>query len=233
MTVRRRSFALLLLTTVAVATFGFVRLRHRTKGESVPGGILVGDVALYDALIHRRLLRPLFERVAADLAAGTSASERVLDVGCGPGRLSILLARRHGLDVIGLDLDPAMIDRARANADVEALGDARVPTFVVGDVASSPFPDRSFDLVVSTLSMHHWADVAAGLHEIGRVIRPGGRAVIWDLRAGRLPFHPRLPDPVESVAGSSLRVVTARPWRWPWRLPLLRRIELQRFDPVS
>jgi ubiquinone/menaquinone biosynthesis C-methylase UbiE len=55
-------------------------------------------------------------------------------------------------------------------------------------VAALTFPDRSFDLVVSTLSMHHWADPAAGLAEIGRVLRPDARALIWDFRPGGRPI---------------------------------------------
>ena len=58
--------------------------------------------------------------------------------------------------------------------------DRRRPSLLVGDVAALAFPDRSFDLVVSTLSMHHWADPTAGLAEIGRVLRPGGRALVLD-----------------------------------------------------
>jgi ubiquinone/menaquinone biosynthesis C-methylase UbiE len=125
---------------------------------------------------HRLLLGSLFERVAADIAAVAPDGARVLEVGCGPGRLSILLARKHVLDVTGLDLDPAMIERARENADGSRNGDQRRPSFLVGDVASLAFPDRSFDLVVSTLSMHHWADPTAAVAEIGRVLRPGGGA---------------------------------------------------------
>jgi len=60
--------------------------------------------------------------------------------------------------VTGLDLDPVMIDRARANAERAWPGTAGSPAFIVGDVASLPFGDGSFDLVVSTLSMHHWVE---------------------------------------------------------------------------
>jgi ubiquinone/menaquinone biosynthesis C-methylase UbiE len=60
-----------------------------------------------------------------------------------------MLARRHGLDVTGLDLDPAMVERARANAVRTANGGRHSPSFLVGDVASLAFPDGSFDLVVS------------------------------------------------------------------------------------
>jgi ubiquinone/menaquinone biosynthesis C-methylase UbiE len=195
-------------------------------GRKVPGGILIGDATIYDTLSHRLLLGSLIERIAADIAASTPEGARLLEVGCGPGRLSILLARRYGLDVTGLDLDPAMIERARANADRSGNRGARQPSFLVGDVSSLAFPDESFDVVVSTLSMHHWSDPTAGLTEIGRVLRPNGRALVWDFGGGPLPFHERLPDPVERAHGSSLQVVSARPWRWPWRLTLTRRIEL-------
>ena len=145
------------------------------------------------------------------------------------------MARQHGLQVTGLDLDPAMIARARANADRPGNGDGRRPSFLVGDAASLAFPDASFDLVVSTLSMHHWADPAAGLAEIGRVLRPGARALIWDLRPGGRPHlfgprHANIPDPLEHTRTSGLRVVKATPWPWPWRLTLTQRIELARAD---
>ena len=133
--------------------------------------------------------------IAADVAAVAPDGGHVLEVGCGPGRLSIRLARRHALGVTGLDLDPAMIERARRNVDRPKDGDGRRPSFLVGDVASLAFPDGSFDLVVSTLSMHHWADPTAGLAEIGRVLRPGGRALVWDFQAGPVPLHGHLPDP--------------------------------------
>jgi SAM-dependent methyltransferase len=208
--------------------------RHATQGHRVPGGILVGDAVVYDAL-SRLLLGSLVDRIAADVAAVAPTGARVLEVGCGPGHLSIRLARQHDLDVTGLDLDPAMIARARANADRRGNPDQHQPALLVGDVAALAFPDRSFDLVVSTLSMHHWADPTAGLAEIGRVLRPGARALIWDLRPGVRPHpfgprHAHLPDPVEHTRSSPLRVVKATPWPWPWRFNLTQRVELVRAD---
>ncbi len=202
-------------------------------GRRVSGGILVGNARLYDAVGHRLLLGSLYERIAADIAAIAPDGARVLEVGCGPGRLSILLARRYGLDVTGVDLDPAMIDRARANAARSSEEQEPEPSFLVGDVARLPFPDRSFDLVLSTLSMHHWTDPTAGLTDIGRVLRPDGRALVWDFRAGPVPLHGHMADPPERVRGSSLRVVSATPWRWPWRLKLTKRLELARADALA
>jgi SAM-dependent methyltransferase len=230
---RPRRFVFLLGAAAAAVAI----VRHRCgapMGRRVPGGILIRDAAVYDTL-SRFLLAPFVGRIAADVAVVARDGARVLEVGCGPGHLSIRLARRHGLEVTGLDLDPAMIQRARANVDRLGDGDERRPSFLVGDVASLAFPDGSFDLVISTLSMHHWADPTAGLAEIGRVLRPGGRALVWDFRPGVRPHpfgprHAHMPDPVDHTHGSPLRVVQATPWRWPWRFQLTQRIELVRAD---
>lgn len=230
---RPRTLAIL-LGTAAVAAAVVRHGRGAATGRTAPGGILIGDVGAYD-ILTRLVLGSFYRGVAADVAAVAPAGAAVLEVGCGPGHLSIRLARQHGLVVTGLDLDPAMIERARANANRAGDGDDRRPSFHVGDVASLPFPDGSFDLVVSTLSMHHWADPTAGLAEIGRVLRPGARALVWDVRPGVRPHpfgphHAHLPDPVEHTRGSPLRVVSATPWRWPWRFNLTQRIELVRAD---
>ena len=224
----------ILLGAVATAAAGVVVVRHGrgvAKGREEQGGILIGDAAAYDAMC-RLLFGSLFGPIAADVAAVAEAiapeGARVLEVGCGPGHLSVRLARRHDLDTTGLDLDPAMIERARANADRAGEGDESRPSFLVGDVTSMPFPDGTFDLVVSTMSMHHWADPAAGLAEMARVLRPGARALVWDFRPGHVPLRGDLPDPVEHTRGTPLRVVGATPWRWPWRFSLTRRLELAR-----
>jgi SAM-dependent methyltransferase len=230
-----RSRKLVILAGAAAATVAVLRHgRHAAQGHTVPGGILVGHAGVYDAL-SRLLLGPLIDGIAADVAAAAPAGARVLEVGCGPGHLSIRLARQHGLEMTGLDLDPAMIARARANTDRAGNRGGRRPSFLVGDVAALAFPDRSFDLVVSTLSMHHWADPAAALAEIDRVLRPGGRALIWDFRPGVRPHlfgprHAHIPDPVDHTRGSRLRVAKATPWSWPWRFQLTQRIELARAD---
>jgi SAM-dependent methyltransferase len=226
---------LVILAGAAAAAVAVMRHgRRAAQGHRVPGGILIGDAVVYDAL-SRLLLGSLIKRIAADAAAVAPAGAQMLEIGCGPGNLSIRLARQHGLDVTGLDLDPAMIARARANADRPANSDQRQPTFLVGNVAALAFPDESFDLVVSTLSMHHWDDPTAGLAEIGRVLRPGARALIWDFRPGVRPHpfgprHAHMPDPVDHTRSSPLRVVKAMPWAWPLRFNLTQRVELVRAD---
>jgi SAM-dependent methyltransferase len=223
-----------ILAAAAAAAVVIAALRHRggALDRRVPGGIVVANPGAYDALSHRLLFGSLLRPIAADVAAAAPAGGRVLDVRCGPGHLAIQLAREHGLEVIGLDLDSAMIERARANAERVGADDGGRPSFFVGDVASLPFPDGSFDVVVSTLSMHHWDDPSAGLAEIARVLRPGARSLIWDLRPGLLRFHLRAPDPIDIASGSPLRVMSAVPWKWPWRFRLIQRIELVSADAM-
>ena len=204
-----------------------VRHRMGSGGVTVPGGIVMADAAGYDT-ITGRLLSGFYTSVAADVAAVTPPGGRILEVGGGPGHLATRLARDHGLVVTAIDLDPAMVERARLNAERAIPDAAQRPTFVVADVASMPFPDDAFDLCVSTLSLHHWADKAAGQAEIARVLRPAGRALIWDIRPGVVPLHGHQPDPLAAIDTTVLQVVSAEPWAWPWRLRLTQRIELQR-----
>jgi len=133
-----------------------------------------------------RLLRPLYRRVADDVTAlpamiAMSDVSAVLEIGSGPGELALEVARRlPSLEVVGIDLAEAMITRAVERAQAEGLGE-RV-RFVLADAAVLPLTDGTFDVAVSTLSMHHWTDPGAVFAEIARVLRPGGVALIYDLR---------------------------------------------------
>ena len=204
------------LAAVSVAAL-LLHRRAGSLGQTAPGGVLIGDAAAYDRLTGW-LLGSFYDGIAADVAATASPGASVLDVGCGPGHLTRRLAAL-GFDVTGIDLDPAMIERAAARG-------AGAGRYLAADVAALPFEDDAFDLAVSTLSMHHWADAHAGIAEVGRVVRPGGRVLVWDLRRGA-PLHAHAPDPSEAMHGAPLDVVGARPWRWPGRLSLVQRIELR------
>jgi ubiquinone/menaquinone biosynthesis C-methylase UbiE len=128
-----------------------------------------------------RIAGRLYGRVSADIAAAAlPPGARILDVGTGPGLLPLRIAVAcPQLTIDAVDLSRQMIDRARQSA---ATGQAETVTFTVADVAALPFPDATFDLVVSTLSQHHWADPEAGLNEIVRVLRPDAQAWVYDIR---------------------------------------------------
>jgi ubiquinone/menaquinone biosynthesis C-methylase UbiE len=112
---------------------------------------------------------------------------RAIDIGCGDGGLVVALARRHpGLKVVGLDLSKEMLDLARSRARKAGLGD-RV-TFKIGNAESIPYSAESFDLVVSTLSLHHWCTPNKVLDEIARILRPEGKCVLADMRRDPIPL---------------------------------------------
>src|SRR5260370_20216253 len=125
---------------------------------------------VYDVVMVR-LTRRLYQRVIADLAALRLAEGKVLDAGTGPGTLVRELARRLlGLQVYGIDLSEDMIGLARAHARSEQL-EERVH-FERGDGANPPYADQSLDVVVSTISMHHWFELQQPLREVYPWLRP-------------------------------------------------------------
>jgi SAM-dependent methyltransferase len=212
---RRAIRRLLVLGAAGAALAVLVR---RSAGPGPAAGELIEGAPVYDRLAGW-FLGGFYAGVADDLAATAAPGAHVLDIGCGPGHLLERLAHR-GLVVTGIDLDPAMAERAAARLG----GRAEVR---VADVAALPFPDGTFDLVVSTLSLHHWAAPPAGLAELARVLRPGGRAVIWDL-AGFAPVHGDAAGPGAHLDGSVLEMVADTPWRWPWPFSVARRVEARR-----
>lgn len=162
---------------------------------------------VYDKLTGRRARR--HTRVAADVAAvGLPDGARVLDVGSGPGRLPLAIADSSpGLRVEGADLSDEMIEHARRLAAEAGVGD-RV-SFAVEDVAALSYPDDSFDLVVSSLSQHHWKHPEAGVRELLRVTKPGGQIWIYDIR-----FAVRRAVAAAVAAGAVVRRETVRPSRF-------------------
>jgi ubiquinone biosynthesis O-methyltransferase len=101
---------------------------------------------------------------------------RVLDVGCGDGVLSIRLAQEDA-QVTGLDSDPRMLEAARRRASSAEIW----PTFVAGSAEALPFPDGSFDIVVAITVLCLLPDPEKAFREMARVLRPGGRIVIGEL----------------------------------------------------
>jgi ubiquinone/menaquinone biosynthesis C-methylase UbiE len=163
---------------------------------------LARHAASYDR--HAGLLaRPLYRRVAADVAAARlPAAAVVLDVGTGPGRVPRLIADKcPELTVEAIDLSPEMIAQATSAGQAAKSPNVKRIRFQVADVAALPFADGSVDLVVSSISMHHWDDPVAGFRDVVRVLKPGGRAWIYDFRP---PLHRLEPIARELDADTSV-----------------------------
>jgi SAM-dependent methyltransferase len=107
---------------------------------------------------------------------GAGPDDTVLDVASGPGLLACAFARvaRH---VTGIDITPAMLERARKTQEEQGLTNV---TWRRGDVLPLPWPDGSFTVVCSRFAFHHFEDPLAVLREKKRVCRPGGHVVVVD-----------------------------------------------------
>jgi SAM-dependent methyltransferase len=158
-------------------------LRHRLRAYLEQASANVRDFDLpsaraYDTLVAT-VLEGFYARVTGEVAAAYPRG-KLLEIGSGPGRLAVRLAREApGMTLTGVDISDAMVERAARRAAGAGLSE-RV-RFKVGDVAAMPLPDGEFDGVVSTLSLHHWPEPTHGLAEIHRVLKPGGEARIYDL----------------------------------------------------
>ncbi|MHB8642382.1 MAG: bifunctional demethylmenaquinone methyltransferase/2-methoxy-6-polyprenyl-1,4-benzoquinol methylase UbiE [Gaiellaceae bacterium] len=106
--------------------------------------------------------------------------DRVLDAACGTGDLAVLAARA-GADVIGLDFSEAMLERARRKAP--ALD------WVQGDLLALPFDDASFDAATVGFGIRNVSDLARGIDELRRVLRPGGRLAILEITRPHGPLR--------------------------------------------
>lgn len=105
-------------------------------------------------------------------------SGKILEIGPGPGYLSIEIAKIGDYQIIGLDISETMTEIAKRN-----MQEARVEVeFQLGNAANMPFRDNTFDFVVSSGSLHHWKEPVKVINEVYRVLKTNGKALIGDLR---------------------------------------------------
>jgi ubiquinone/menaquinone biosynthesis C-methylase UbiE len=118
-----------------------------------------------------------FRRLAERISSFLSTGSAILEVAPGPGFLAVELARR-GFAVTGLDISTTFVGLARQNAENAGV----VVRFEQGSAAQMPFGDQSFDFLVCRAAFKNFAEPTAALGEMRRVLKPGGRGLIIDLR---------------------------------------------------
>jgi demethylmenaquinone methyltransferase/2-methoxy-6-polyprenyl-1,4-benzoquinol methylase len=173
----------------------------RASGTLSPDGVraMFDRIApVYDAM-NRAITMGLdrrWRRLAA--ASAVRSGDRVLDAACGTGDLAIA-DREAGGEVIGLDFSERMLERARRKSDAIE--------WVRGDLLALPFEDAAFDAATIGFGIRNVDDLDAGLRELARVVRPGGRLAVLEITRPRgvlRPFFRLWFDVLVPLAGKAL-----------------------------
>jgi ubiquinone/menaquinone biosynthesis C-methylase UbiE len=132
------------------------------------------------------------ENSAGYLLGELVAGRRVLDVGCGPGTITLDFARRVAPGrVVAIDRDAGVLDAARGDARAQGISNV---SFDEGDVYALAFPDASFDVVHAHQVLQHLSDPVAALAEMRRVCVPGGVVAARDSDYAAFTWFPADPD---------------------------------------
>lgn len=183
------------------------------------------DHRILDVMIDRLEMRgshPPFVRMLDAYLDGMAIDRAgtVLDLGCGTGVASRVIAARPGFGghVTGIDLSDYLVDAARRLAERDGVA-GRI-TFRAGDSHALGLGDASFDAIVAHTLFSHLSDPTAALHEARRLVKPGGRIAVFDGDYASLTFE--LDDPAASAAGDArfIAAVVAQP-RVMRRMPRL------------
>ena len=148
--------------------------------------MFAGIATRYDLLNH--LLSGNVDRrwrrlVAEKLRPALGADSTVLDVACGTGDLALVIAEACGARVVGVDFCRPMLDiAARKSSEM-----SRTIPFVEGDALRLPFADEKFDAATIAFGLRNLSDVAGGLGELRRILKPGGRLVVLEFSRPVVP----------------------------------------------
>jgi SAM-dependent methyltransferase len=131
------------------------------------------DPYTFMAVLGKRVIHPGGRRSTEELVelAGLRAGQTVIDVGCGVGTTAMQMARRFGVSVIGVDISPIMLERARSNVRRAHL--ERDIEIEQGDILALRFPEGTFDRVIAE-AVTMFVDRQRAARELVRVCRPGG-----------------------------------------------------------
>ena len=146
----------------------------------------------HHASVVQQHLRRTAEEAASFLLPKLTAQMRILDVGCGPGSISVGLARHVPAgEVVAIDVAEEVLDVARQRAADEEVTNIR---FEPASVYELPYEDAAFDAVYAHQVLQHLSDPVAALREASRVLKPGGMVAVRDADYGTMVEWPKSPE---------------------------------------
>lgn len=159
-----------------------VNPRVEETGEGIQDKLTVDVFDRFQRRFRDKRMMETASIIKSGITGGTA-----LEVGPGPGYLGLeWLKKTSGTSLKGLEISPEMIKVAERNA--AEYGFEGRASYVLGDASVMPFEDGAFDAVFSNGSLHEWADPEAVLSEVFRVLKPGGRYFVSDLRRDTNPL---------------------------------------------
>jgi ubiquinone/menaquinone biosynthesis C-methylase UbiE len=192
------------------------RLHGQQKGSQTPGS-MEGWGSTYDTLVGLMSLgQEQKVRQATLELVDIQPAGRILEVGCGTGSLTLAAKTKAGpqSQVFGIDVAPDMIGKARQKAAKAGLD----VQFQLGRIEAIPYPDSQFDLVLSSLMLHHVPDLKdkqQGIAEALRVLKPGGQLLIVDMEP---PQNPHVKGLASLIVGREMLAHNVREF-----IPLLEK----------
>ncbi len=158
-----------------------------------------------------------YQQAAREIAPTLQGGSQVLEVAPGPGYFAIALAELGSFRIVGLDISRSFVEIAAANAEKAGVD----VEFRQGDASAAPFEDDSFDLIYCRAAFKNFSDPVGVLKEMHRMLKPGGRAVISDLRKDASAA-----DIQAAVEGMHLGAINSVLTQWIFRHSLLKRAYL-------
>jgi SAM-dependent methyltransferase len=169
-------FSVIILSEIAIFAIRPMRITHDPTREGVE------DAAALQAYYHvSRWPIFTFERhIVLKALSKIKPQGQIVDIGCGPGYLAAQINQKFpDVKIAGLDINELTLKNAKRTWPPDLYPGLE---FLTGDAQQLPFLDKSLDLIVSSLSLHHWHDAQAVFQEIFRTLKPGGKVLIFDLR---------------------------------------------------
>ena len=150
---------------------------HTSTVKPYKGLGMKGPIARWYASLTRKAMDD-FKALARRVAGQIPSQSSVLEVAPGPGYFAVELAKLGAYQIIGLDISQTFVEIARANA---AAAGVQVD-FRLGNASAMPFQDNTFDFLLCRAAFKNFTEPVRALEEMHRVLKPGGQAMIIDLR---------------------------------------------------